>query len=377
MEESILKAQKIAALSEMAKLINPNEKPPDFIINLITNDTFLGLKDVYNFFSKIISSDNLFSMEYASKLAINKNLIDNPNHLDYIEYISKIDNKKRIKTIATLIKIKEFLKLENSFDILDSLLNLEEDYQTVSAGYLYLNKGKINEENFEYILNKVSKAEKDYVAEFICKFVVKYDDKIVPNYLEIIDVVSKSDMEKDEFNLIAALFDEFSDFFSKREDLLEITKILFNKNMYFYKDLQDSDSFMQKISDIKQYIKDTIKEEEEYKNASVIPEHTYIKQYTKLLKLIVGLNTKRYWNYPEERGGYSLVNTTMILQLVRNKDLYKYNNWYDILKTVASMKEKSGKAVELLEESFNNLNIGRQITTRVKLKRLKNKVNKG
>lgn len=127
-----------------------------YLKDLVLNKTFLARGDSIDIIRKIISIKDLEKMEYVARVATTQILLENKDYLKYLNLISNLsDDIYKYDTIEKLYRLitnDQFLKREDSIDVIRMIASIEELMQVANVTSAAVNQTLLKKKNYiEYL----------------------------------------------------------------------------------------------------------------------------------------------------------------------------------------------------------------------------------
>ena len=324
----------------------------------LDNPSFLKREDALNAaftISKIkLATYNCGILKDFIKIINNSKLLKNENYIKYLDIICNIESTERFNIIADLILSSDFVENEkNGADIIYKLSKAtkKDNYRFKYCSSIYSIKNQIKEEHFDYILEKIIKCNTYMSGRLIYDFVKKYDNLEIPKYFDIIDYFLKEELPwLEEIKFTKKTFDEFFDFFVKREDIVEILDLFLVVEYRYVRSSLCNTIF----HDINNFTRDTVLLEEKHKNGI---SHPFSEHYLKFIKLILYSQKDLIWNDEysnNQKKGYKINSVYNMVMLGLEPELYNYDNWYKMLQIVSRDKRNTNDRTYNMVSSLLN-----------------------
>ena len=296
-------------------------------INKLLYTFFKEIKDVYNFYDKILNKNKVKLILKEDKINLNfKNIIN-------------LDNEIEINLEFKKIKI-------NKDDILYNLIN------EVNILKNKINENKINENKMkEYINNKDNEIKNE---------IIKENKKIIEEKINIID-----NKYKEKINEIKKEYeDKIKEFKNKQNEIIsEINKnlnLLLNEYKIKKEKLEKlrikNNDNVNLINDFKCYNINTM-------NNNIISNNLYITWWKSVAVYNIIRNNEILYEiaYPDNNNGYNIIIYNILLNNITNKinnahsnDIHKIKHYYDSLSKNHLLLTSSGdKSIKIWNISSN------------------------
>jgi hypothetical protein len=305
-------------------------------INKLLYTSFKEIKDVYNFYDKILNKNKVKLILIEDKININfKNIIN-------------LDNEIEINLEFKKIKI-------NKDDILYNLIN------EVNILKNKINENKINENKMkEYINNKDNEIKNE---------IIKENKKIIEEKINIID-----NKYKEKINEIKKEYeDKIKEFKNKQNEIIsEINKNL-NLLLNEYKIKQDKLMKLMKLMkeiELKNELNDNVNLINDFKcnnintmNNNIISNNLKITWWKSVAVYNIIKNNEILYEiaYPDNKNGYNIIIYNILLNNISNKinnahsnNIHKIKHYYDSLsKNHLLLTSSSDQCIKIWNISSN------------------------